>query len=144
MIDGGAQQRAEILRGVGQSRVRADGDALHALRAVFRDEVRSFAAGNILGGGVACGGGDEADGGERRGGLVIAEVRAELCIEAGEGGQRSARGLSVRDCVERHPVPHAEPSAAGTVSRIGSSAWPRRDEWSAAASAPIAISVTWP
>jgi len=99
VIHGGAQQRAEVLSGVGQSRVRAGRDAIHALRAVFRDEVWSFAAGNVLGSGVAGGGGDEADGRERRGGLVIAEVRTELGIEAGESGERRARGLAGGECV---------------------------------------------
>ncbi len=94
MGDGRAQQCCQILRGIRQSRIRADGDALHALRAVFRDEERGFAAGNVLGCGVACSGGDHAHGRQRRGRLVIAEVRAELGVEVGHAGQRRASGLA--------------------------------------------------
>ena len=42
------EERAEILRGVGQGGVRADGDALHALGAVFRNVERGFAAGDVF------------------------------------------------------------------------------------------------
>ncbi len=42
--------------------------------------------------------------------------------------------------VERQPV--LQPPAVAS-SRMGSSAWPRRVEWSAAVSAPILISFTW-
>ena len=70
---GCGEQRAQILRGVGQRGVGADGDALHALGAVFGDVERGFAAGDIFGSGVAGGRGDDAHGGEWRGGLVVAD-----------------------------------------------------------------------
>ena len=45
--------------------------------------------------------------------------------------------------VERQPEPQALTSAsAGTSSRMGSNAWPRRLEWSGAVSSPISISLT--
>jgi hypothetical protein len=139
VVDGGGEQRAEILRGVGQRGVRADGDALHALGAVFGDVERGFAAGDVLGGRVAGGGGDDAHGRERRGGLVVAIGGAELGVEGGDGADGSARALAGGTGVERQPVLH--PPAVAS-SRMGSSAWPRRLERSAAVSAPILISLT--
>ena len=92
--DGGAQQCTEVLRGVGQSGVGADRDALHALGAVLRDEERGFAAGHVLGGRVAGGGGDHAHGRERRGGLVVTEMSAELGVEVCKASERRALDLA--------------------------------------------------
>ncbi len=83
-----------VLRGVGQRGVRADRDALHALGAVLGDVERGFAAGDVFGGGVAGGGGDDAHGGERRGGLIVAEVGAELGVEVVDAGDRRTRALA--------------------------------------------------
>ena len=85
---------AEVLRGVGQRGVGADGDALHALGAVLGDVERGFAAGDVLGGGVAGGRGDDAHGAERRGGLVVAEAGAELGVEVGDAGDGRTRALA--------------------------------------------------
>ena len=79
--DGRAEDGAEILRAVGEGCIGTDGDALHALGAVLGNVERSFAAGNVLGRGVAGGGGDDAHSGERRGRLVVAKVRAEFGVE---------------------------------------------------------------
>ena len=89
-----AQQRAQILRGVGQRGVWADGDAIHALGAVLGNEERGLTSGYVFRCSVAGGGGNHAHGRERRGGLVIAKVCAELGVEGGDAGQRSARGLT--------------------------------------------------
>ena len=128
-----AQQRAQVLRGVGQGGIRADGDALHALRAVFGDVERRFAAGDIFRGRVAGGRGNHAHGRERRGRLVVAEVRAELGVEGGDAGNGRARpwpaGSGVWSGSRRRSAGRL--SNGRTSSRIGSSAWPRRLEWSA-------------
>ena len=79
--DGRREHRAEILRGVGQRGVRADRDALHALRAVLGDVERRLAAGDVLGGRVAGARGHDAHGGERRCRLVVAEAGAEFGVE---------------------------------------------------------------
>ena len=46
--DGGGEQGAEVLRAVGQGGIGADGDALHALGAVFGNVERGFAAGHVF------------------------------------------------------------------------------------------------
>ena len=114
MGDGGVEQSAEILRRVGQRRVRTDRDAVHALGAVFGDEERGLAAGYVLRGGVAGGRGDHPHGGEGRGGLMVAELGAELGVEAGDGGERRARGLAGRQRVSA-----ATGAATGAIGRNG-------------------------
>ena len=91
--DGSAQHGAQVLRAVGQRRIGADADALHALRAILRNVERRFAAGDVLGCGVACGCGNYAHGRKRRGRLVVAEVRTELGVEGFDGGDWRARPL---------------------------------------------------
>ena len=130
--DGGGEQRAQVLRGVGQGGVGADGDALHALGAVFGDVERGFAAGDVFGGRVAGGGGDDAHGRERRGGLVVAEVGAELGVEVGDAGDgralrpgRRAAAWSGSRCRMDSPAVAQSREWAAAPGRAGWSGRPR-------------------
>ncbi len=93
--DGRREHGGQVLRGVGQGGVGADRDALHALGAVFGNVERGFAAGDVLGGGVAGGRGDDAHGAEGGGGLVVAEAGAEFGVEGGDGGDGRAGRLTL-------------------------------------------------
>ncbi len=84
------QERLEVLRAVGERRVRADRDALHALRAVLRDEEGRLAPGHVLRGGVAAARSHHAQGGQRRRGRVVSVPSPELRVESGDGGKRGA------------------------------------------------------
>jgi hypothetical protein len=125
--DGRAQQCARSCAAVGQRRIGANGDALHALRAVFGNVERGFAAGDVLGCGVAGGGGDHAHGGQRRGWLVIAEVERNSASKLATLAKRRALGLAGGQRVGTAAA-SAGASEAATASRIGSRAWPRRLE----------------
>ena len=91
--DRGVQDCLQILRAVGQRRVRTHRDALHTLRAVFCDVERRFAARDVLRRGVAGARGHDADGGIGIRWLVIAEASAELAVESRDPGHWSALGL---------------------------------------------------
>ena len=85
----------KVLRAVGQRGVGADGNALHALGAVFGDVERGLAAGDVLGSGVAGACGNDAQGAKRSGGLIVAQAGAELgveCVDAGDGRARRLAG----------------------------------------------------
>ena len=92
--DGGPQQGAQILRAIGQRRIRTNHDALHALRAIFGNVERGFAARDVLGRGVAAAGGHDSHRHKRRGWLVVPVVGAELGIERRDSRQRCALGLT--------------------------------------------------
>ncbi len=81
-LDRGREHRAEVLRGVGQRRIRAGRDAVHALRAVLGDEDGGLPPGHELGGRGAGPRGQHAGCRVDRGGLVIAEAGPELAVEA--------------------------------------------------------------
>ena len=85
----------EVLRAVGQRGVGADRDALHALRAVFRDVERCFAPGHVLRRGVAAAGGHDAERRIRRRRLVVAVAGAELGVERGNLRERRSLGLTL-------------------------------------------------
>ncbi len=119
VLDGRRKQGGEVLRRVGQGRVRADGDALHALGAVFGDEQRGFAARHVFAGGVAGSRGDDAHGRERGGRLVIAEGGAEFGVEVGDAGDGRARALTGR---------HGRGTATGAAGTAGSGELKYRQE----------------
>ena len=91
VADGGDEDGADILRGVGQGGVRAGGDALHALGAVFRDVNWGFTAGDVLALRRATGGAHHAKAGECAGWLVIAKLITELGVKLRHGLERRAR-----------------------------------------------------
>ena len=72
---------ADILCGIGQSSVRAGGDALHALRTVFRDVHRRLSPGDILAlcGPTGCTHHTKA--GQGAGGLMVAKIITKFAVE---------------------------------------------------------------
>ena len=76
---------ADILCGVRQGGIRAGGDALHALGAVFGDVNRRLAAGDVF---TLCrpdARSHQAHAGQRASRLVVTQVVAKLGVELGHG-----------------------------------------------------------
>ena len=143
--DGRAQHRAEILRGVGQRGVRADRDALHALRAVLGDVERRLAARDVLGRRVAGARGHDAQG--RRAAWPAGCSRSRSGTRRrtrDEARERRTRGLALgRRCASGSRRRRSSRRASRRPSRAtGSSGLPRSVERSAASSSPILISCT--
>ena len=81
IANGRNQNCADILRGIRQRRVRAGGDALHALGAVFRNVNRRLTTGDVLALRRATGRAHDAEAGQRARRLVIAKVIAEFTVK---------------------------------------------------------------
>ena len=94
--DRSVQNRLYVLRTVGQGGIGTDGDALHALGAVFRDEERRDETRDILRRRITAGSGHDAYGSQRRRRLVVSVARAELGIEGRDPSDRSALCLASR------------------------------------------------
>ena len=95
VADGGDEDGAEVLRGVGQGGVGAGGDALHALGAVLGNVNRRLAAGDVFALRRADARAHQAHAGQRAGRLMVAKVIAVLGVKLGHGLERRAL-LSLR------------------------------------------------
>ena len=81
IANGRHQNGTDILRGVGQGRVRAGRDALHTLRAVFSDVHRRLAPGHIFALRSTSSRAHHCQAGKGTSRLMVAEVIAELGIK---------------------------------------------------------------
>ena len=126
--DGRPENRFEVLRAVWQRRIGADRDALHALRAVFRDVERRFAPGDVLRRRVAASRRHDAERGVRRRRLVVAEVGAELGVEGSNPRERRALGLALGDWMR---------PAAAALAIADILGWNQRQQRLAAHAGPV-------
>ena len=103
----------QVLRAVGQRRVRTDRDALHALRAVLGDIERRLPARHIFRRRVAAARGHDAERGIGVRGLVVPVARPEHLVELLDPRQRRAFALAfgnlMRTASRPAPVPVAVP-----------------------------------